>query len=183
MITPVIRFALLAVCIFLLPGAGLADTHTAFFGTYVGRSISVVGEGLSERDFNVVIGPYEKTGFKVEWTTVIRYTDSSKDTQRKSHTASFLPVRKRPGLYYSVAGKDVFGAQVPADPLAGEAYTWAGIDGNTLIVSALYIADKGGYELQVYKRTLIADGMDTQFERVRDGVQLRRITGRLEKVK
>ncbi|MEC9368877.1 MAG: hypothetical protein VX871_09335 [Pseudomonadota bacterium] len=179
----VMLLAALALVAGLAPPAVAETDHKAFFGTYVGRSISVVGEDLSERDFNVVIGPYEKTGFQVQWTTVIRYTNSSKTTQRKSHKASFLPVRSRPGLYYSVAGKDVFGSQVPADPLAGEPYVWAGIEQQTLTISALYITDTGGYEVQVYKRTLTTGGMNTDFERMRDGVQLRRITGRLEKVK
>ena len=157
-------------------GAGLQE----FFGVWVGRSISVQGEGLSDRDFKVTITPYAKHGFSLKWTTVIRY--KHKETKLRSHEVVFKPYRPRPGLYSSAVRKDAFGKWVAANPLSGEPYVWASLMDRTLTVTALYVQADGGYELQVFKRTLTDEGMQSRFERVRDGVQLRLITGRLERV-
>jgi len=46
----------------------------------------------------------------------------------------------------------------------------------------LVITDEGGYEIQVYDRTLIAEGMSLRFSRVRDGKVLKQINGTLERV-
>ena len=151
-----------------------------FFGKYAGRSISVQGEGLSDRDFNVTISAYAKNGFTLDWTTVIRYTSGK--TKQTTSSVNFLPFRKRPGIFYSAMEKNIFGKQAPADPLSGKPYVWAGIEKDTLTVTALYIVNDGGYELQVFKRTLTPSGMTTHFERVRNGEKLRIITGKLEKI-
>jgi hypothetical protein len=97
-----------------------ADLYKRFLGNYAGESVSTVSEGLSQRDFNVTISPFDKRGFTVKWTTIIRDPDSSKSQRRKTHTFSFLPVKKWPGLYHAAAEKDVFGKMVPADPFGGE---------------------------------------------------------------
>lgn len=159
-----------------------ADLYKRFVGHYAGESISTVTEGLSQRDFNVTISPFDKRGFTVKWTTIIRDPDPSKSQRRKTHTISFLPVNKRPGLYYAAVKKDVFGKVVPADPFDGEPLAWAGIEGNVLNVSALYVRDDGGYEIQVYRRTLTPRGLDFEFARVRDGIKLRSIRGWLVKL-
>lgn len=151
-----------------------------FFGKYVGRSISVKGDGLSDRDLSVAISPHGKDGFKLDWTTVIRYT--AKDPKVKSYSVRFLPYRKRPGIFYSAMRKNIFGHQAPADPLSGDPYIWAGIEKDTLTVSSLYITKDGGYELQLFKRTLTGSGMDSHFERYRDGKQQRVIIGKLERL-
>ncbi|MGI9387576.1 MAG: hypothetical protein ACR2OX_09105 [Methyloligellaceae bacterium] len=165
-------------------GPSAAESHHAdierFFGNYAGRSISVQGEGLSDRDFNVKISAYEKSGFTLDWTTVIRYTSGK--TKQKSFSVNFLPFKKRPGIFYSAVEKNIFGKKAPADPMSGKPYVWAGIEKDTLTVTALYIVDDGGYELQVFKRTLTPGGMTTHFERVRNGEKLRIITGKLEKL-
>ena len=162
----------------------VADSRHAdiakFFGNYAGRSISVQGEGLSDRDFNVKISAHGTNGFTLDWTTVIRYTSGK--TKQKSFSINFLPFKKRPGIFYSAVEKNIFGRRAPADPLSGKPYVWAGIEKDTLTVTALYIVDDGGYELQVFKRTLTPGGMTTHFERVRNGEKLRIITGKLEKL-
>ncbi|MDH3579343.1 MAG: hypothetical protein OEM91_01790 [Hyphomicrobiales bacterium] len=150
-----------------------------FFGKYAGRSISVEGEGLSDRDFSVKISAHGKNGFTLDWTTVIRYISGK--AKQKSFSINFLPFKKRPGIYYSAMEKNIFGKQAPADPLSGKPYVWAGIENDTLKVTALYIVDDGGYELQFFKRTLTPGGMTTHFERIRNGEKLRVITGKLEK--
>ncbi len=179
-----VAFAVLTTALLLMPLAAQAESKAGslkdFFGTWVGRSISVQGEGLSDRDFEVTIGPHLKDGFSLQWTTVIRY--KHKDTKLVFHEVVFKPYRPRPGFYSSAVRKDSFGKWVAANPLSGAPYVWASLEGRTLKVTALYVHADGGYELQVFKRTLTGDGMESRFERVRDGVQLRLITGKLERV-
>lgn len=173
-----LALCLLATC---FPGVSFGDSSVEkFFGKYVGRSISVQGEGLSDRDLDVTISAYEENGFTLEWKTVIRYT--SRKAKERSSAVNFLPFSKRPGIYYSAMKKDIFGHQAPADPLSGDPYLWAGIEGDTLTVTALYVIEDGGYELQLFRRILTPTGMDTYFERIRNGEKLRIITGKLEKV-
>jgi hypothetical protein len=78
---------------------------------------------------------------------------------------------------------DVFGNAVPLDPMSGDPYLWARIEGNTFWMYALLVTDEGGYEMQTYERTLTAGGMDLRYSRIRDGEVLRTITGKLKKVK
>jgi hypothetical protein len=73
--------------------------------------------------------------------------------------------------------RDTFGHAEPLDPLKGEPYVWAGISGPTLTVHALLITNDGGYEIQVYRRTLTADGMALTFSRNRNGRELKTVYG------
>lgn len=169
---------------FVLAGASArAETEgiKAFFGHYVGRSDVVIGEGLADRDFTVIIEPFKKSGFTLKWTTIIRYTD--RPTKKKSHAVTFIPYRKRPGIYYSAVERDVFGHATPSDPLSGDPYVWAALKDQTLTVNALYVLDDGGYELQIFRRSLEEGGLVSHFERMRNGERMRLITGRLEKLK
>jgi hypothetical protein len=175
--------ALIVLLVLAADMAGAKEMKSAlkpFFGHYVGGSTSVVGEGLGRRDFTIDIEPYMEIGFTMKWITLIRYTARKPKTKR--HKVSFLPYRKRPGIFYSVIKKNVFGNVTSSDPLTGEPYVWAALKGNTLTMNALYITDNGGYELQSFKRTLEDKGLNTHFERIRDGKRLRLITGRLERV-
>ena len=45
----------------------------------------------------------------------------------------------------------------------------------------MMVTDDGGYEMQVYDRTITGNGMDLKFSRVRDGKTLKLITGSLLK--
>ncbi len=45
----------------------------------------------------------------------------------------------------------------------------------------MMVTDDGGYEMQVYDRTLTKGGMDLKFSRVHDGKTLKQITGSLLK--
>ena len=173
--------ALIAVmCIALTTATARAADRAIedFFGAYIGRSISVKGEGLTRRDLNVVIKPYSK-GFTVEWTTITHKTGGK--VKSKSYSVNFFK-SKRPGIFGSAMRNNVFGAAVPLDPLEGDPYFWAGVNGDTLTVHALMITDNGGYELQVYVRTLTKNGMALRFSRLLDGQQLKLITGTLTKI-
>lgn len=172
----VIALASFLVMVFAAGAAGAQDRPIEdFFGSYVGRSISVIGEGLSQRDLNVTIKKH-KDGFTLDWSTVTRRHDGK--MRSKSYSINFRPT-KRPGIFASAMRNNVFGGAEPLDPLKGDPYVWAGIQGDTLTVHAMLITDDGGYEMQVYERTLTEDGMFLKFSRNRDGVQAKFITGTL----
>ena len=54
--------------------------------------------------------------------------------------------------------------------------------GRTLVISSLRIDPDGRHELQIYRRTLSGTGMTLDFERMVDGENVRRASGRLVKV-
>lgn len=151
-----------------------------FIGEYKGRAISDSGSGLAERDLSVLIEEKGDGGFEVEWTTISRGSSSGK-LKKKSYAVAFITT-KRANIYSSAMKTNVFGGRQAMDPLKGDPYFWARIDGRTLTLFALHITDEGDYEIQVYDRTLTDTGMDLKFSRVRDGVVLKQINGTLERV-
>ena len=158
--------------------AGAADEGVAqFFGNYVGRTITAPDGSLSPRDLSIEIKPHGDNGFLLAWTTVIR--DAS-GTRHRAYSIAFTP-STRTGIFASAMRRDAFGHSEPLDPLKGEPYVWADIEGPTLRVHALLITDDGGYEMQVYRRTLTADGMTLEFSRNRNGKELKTIYGNLQR--
>jgi hypothetical protein len=149
-----------------------------FFGAYEGQSISASEDRLEIRDLAVVIEPRER-GFNVKWTTVIHRSADAVD--RVKYSIDFEPSR-RADVYRSGMRKDMFGNRIPLDPMAGDPYVWARIRGRTLSVFALVIVEDGGFEMQVYDRTLTPTGLDLEFHRMRDGTEIKRISGRLKKM-
>lgn len=147
-----------------------------FVGSYHGTTIEHADYELQARDLDVTITSTER-GFVVDWTTVIHKTDGRKKTLQLD--VEFYAT-ERPDIYGSAMRSGLFGKRVPNDPLKGEPFFWARIVDKTLTIHALYINDEGGYEMQVYKRTLDDDGnLDLVFRRFRDGEQIRDITGKL----
>jgi len=149
-----------------------------FYGEYEGGAISNTGGVLRNRDLRVEIRPHGK-GFTVRWVSVTR--KASGRIKRKEYTIDFYPSR-RDNIYASGMRTDMFGNAVPLDPMKGEPYVWARIEGDTLTVYALHVLDDGGYELQTYDRTVIPEGLDLKYSRVRDGEILRTVTGILRRV-
>ncbi len=152
-----------------------------FYGTFKGSAESVLSGEISERELTVVIKPWEDKGFTVEWTTLIH-----RDTGKKKMTdlsIDFYP-SARPDIFASAMRTDVFGRAVPYDPVGEEAdpYVWAGLEDNTLTVSALYIVEGGGYELHVYKRSLSEKGLTLNFERLSNGDKVTRVSAQLDSV-
>ena len=150
-----------------------------FIGEYEGEALSDTRGGqISKRDINVEIKPFKKSGFTVDWTT-IRYKLGG-ELSRKKYSISFEPT-KRPGIYSSAMHTNMFGDEVPHDPLKGDPFVWAKIEGETLIVYVLIITEEGGYEMQKYRRTLTDAGMQLEFSRIGDGKPLRIVTGELKR--
>jgi hypothetical protein len=146
---------------------------TPFIGEYVGRSLQAPNEPLSPRDLSIKISPHGEQGFTLEWTTLIR---DGGGERRQSYSIDFTPSARK-GIFASAMQRDTFGHSGPLDPLQGEPYVWAAIKGQTLIVHAMLITDDGGYEMQVYRRTLTDSGMSLMFSRNRNGQQLKTVYG------
>jgi len=170
----------LAVPVMAAEDRGLEDFYGDFVGKSIAGSTAVTGEGaeLSPRHLNVSIHPNDN-GFTIAWLTIT--TRASGKTKAKSYLINFRDTA-RPGLYASAMRRDTTGALVPLDPMSGDPYVWAGIAGATLTVHALLVTDEGGYEVQIYHRTLTDDGMDLTFQRFRDGVLMKEIAGKLVRV-
>jgi len=160
-------------------GSSFASTEAEpFFGHFTGTAINDVDNELPGRKMDVTIKPY-KNGFNVTWSTT---SFRSKDNVKKStFTINFKP-SKEVGVYGSAMSKDVFGHERPLDPLKGDPFVWAQIDGKTMTVHSLLVAEDGGYEIQSYERTLVEGGMDLIFSRVQNGKIMRQITGSLKKI-
>ncbi len=136
----------------------------AFYGTFRGSSIADSKTRLTPRDLSVTIEPGKAGSFVVGWTTIIRRADGE---TRKHYSIAFQPTQ-RPGIYRSAMRANVFGEMVPLDPFKGDPLVWARLQGKTLTVYALIILDDGGYDLQIYDRTLTPTGLDLRFSRSLD---------------
>lgn len=161
-------------------GAWAADRPIEdFYGEYAGRSVSGSGDKLDTRDINVEIKEIRR-GFNVAWTTVT-FRKGSK-ASRKSYAIDFRKT-KRDGIFQSAMRKDVFGNQTPNDPMKGDPYVWARVRGDTLSVYALIVTNDGSYDMQVYNRTLIPNGMTLQFTRYLESEEVKSISGELQRIK
>ena len=172
---------LLALVLFALPVRGAAAQDpvsiAAFYGQWSGSGVSESNVSLyfrlTSRDIDVLIEP-EGGGFVVSWTTVQRQRgDPDNPTpERKSSALQFLPT-DRPNVWRGTGS---------SDPLLDERYAWARVLGQTLTVHTLVITADGGYEMQVYDRTLSPLGMNLEFSAFRNGESRRTAKGRLVKV-
>lgn len=172
------RLAMVLVVLLAPLGAAAANISIeAFTGKWQGSAVSEsdisVHFRLTSRDIDVEIRP-AGDNFTITWNTVQRQKgDPNNPTERlKSTSLSFRGVG--PNLW---AGVD------NADPLTGGSpYVWATVRERTLIISSLRIHADGHHELQIYRRTLSGTGMTLEFERLVDGENVRRASGRLVKV-
>lgn len=173
-----LRISRLIALLFLLPVTLWAQSAEPFFGTYAGQAEVQTESGMEQRDMSVTIAPVSD-GFSVEWTSVITRSDGR--TRQGSYQISFQP-SQRDGIYGSAMKTNVFGKNVPLDPLAGEPFVWARLEGDTLSVFSLFINEAGAYEMQEYHRTLADGGLDLVFRRVRDAEAQREIRTFLERM-
>ncbi|MCB9947736.1 MAG: hypothetical protein H6842_07895 [Rhodospirillaceae bacterium] len=169
--------AFLAIVLAALPAAAQDRLPLdAFFGTWSGTGVAEDDDSLffavTARDLDIVIRPHED-GFRIDWTTLIRSggDPSNPDVRRRSATLVLRPAGQ-PGLYRGAES---------GDPLQGGTMSWARIHGSTLSVYELTLNEDGGYELTNYDRTLNDLGMESLFQRIRDGEVVRVVRGRLVK--
>jgi len=153
------------------PGLCQADSLPieAFYGSYEGQADATSADGGVTRGISLSIGPAEG-GFNVTWST--EKWSAQKIHVKKTYSIDF-EVADRPALFRSMMRRDRFGNRVPRDPLKGEPYVWGRIVDRTFTVYALLITGDGGYEMQVYHRTLGEGGINLEFSRFREGEAVR----------
>ena len=174
----------LAAAALLVPGVVAAQSIEPFIGKFTGESVAISGSDQTKRDLTVEIAKSpDGKGFLITWQTVI-HKSSGKDEEQPPDKVRFVPTR-RDNIYSAASRQDMFGKQVPIDPISGkDPYYWARIRGKTLSVFNILINDDGGYEMQVYRRTLTDDGnMRVEFLRIRDGEPQRTVSGVLKREK
>jgi len=148
-----------------------AESIDPFLGSYEGKAV-FEDDGESERrDMSAVIAE-TNDGFSINWTSVTYKSDGR--TKEKTYTIEFQP-SQRDNIYASAMKVNVFGKQVPLDPLRGEPFVWARIVGDTLSLFSLFIDEAGDYEMQEYHRTLAEGGLQLVFRRLSNGAEVRTI--------
>ncbi len=166
---------LIAALVFGLLLVGAQDARAAsiepFVGAYDGHLTFEEDGKIVERNMSVEIAQTRK-GFNISWASAIRRSDGR--FTEKSYAVDFIP-SGRPGIFSSAMKSNVFGKQVPLDPLRGEPFVWARIEGDTLTLFSLFIDEAGDYEMLEYHRTLAEGGLDLDFRRIRGGAQVRSI--------
>ena len=159
------RLLPLLIWLLLMPGLLWAAEISRFVGEYAG-SAEFTHQGKTEkRDMSARIEETKK-GFTVSWTSVTYKSDGR--TKEKTYTIEFNP-SDRDGIYGSAMKANLFGKTTPLDPLAGEPFVWARIEGDTFTVFSLFINEVGEYEIQEFHRTLVEEGLDLVFRRVHNG--------------
>jgi len=148
-----------------------------FVGSFTGSAEVMLADGTKQpRDMNVEISQ-TKEGFIVKWTSVTYRPDGSKKS--KSYSVEFTP-SDRGEVFAAAMTRNVFGHSVPLDPMKGEPYVWSRINGDTLSVYSLFVAEDGGYEIQQFDRTLTEGGLTLAYQSVRNGQINRTVTTFLE---
>tara|TARA_R110000787_G_scaffold9405_4_gene32877 strand:+ start:1136 stop:1678 length:543 start_codon:yes stop_codon:yes gene_type:complete len=148
----------------------------AFFGSWTGGGVSENEDSIffrsTVRDFDVTIRP-AGTGFRIDWTTVIRKggNPDKPDIRRRKSSKTLMPTGT-PGVFH---GTD------SGDPLSGKEVCWARLDKNTLSLFLMTVDSDGIYTLQQYDRTLSGAGMQLTFKSLSDGDRQREVIGRLVK--
>lgn len=163
-----------SLCVFtfiLVPGILWAGNFDRFEGTYTGKAEFTFEGQTQRRDISATIRS-TKTGFTLAWTSVT-YKDDGR-SKAKTYRISFVP-SGRENIYTSAMKTNVFGKEVPLDPLKGEPFVWAKLEGDTLSVFSLYIDETGDYEIQEFHRTLVEGGLDLQFRLFKNGAPQKEI--------
>ncbi|WP_299736959.1 hypothetical protein [uncultured Roseobacter sp.] len=163
----------------LMVCATLAQADIArFVGSYEGSAAVKSADGSKrQRDMSVQIFETDD-GFKVNWTSTTYRPDGS--SKEKSYSIEFVP-SDRGDVFASAMKRNVFGHDVQLDPMKGEPYVWSRIDGDTLSVYSLFVAEDGGYEIQQFNRTLADGGLQLEYQSVRNGTIQRTVSTFLEK--
>lgn len=166
-------------CWLALSAAGaFAAEIDRFVGTYSGTvDVTSASGETSSRDMSVTISE-EKKGFAVAWSTVTNRADGS--SKAKKYEINFTP-SERESVFAAAMQRNVFGKEVPLNPMEGEPYVWARILGDTLSVYSLFVTPEGGYEIQQFDRTLAEGGLQLEFQNVSNGEIARKISTFLEK--
>ncbi len=175
--TAALPFALLALVLMALPLRAQAPLE-AFLGDFAGSAEVETYDGqTAHRDMSVAILPGDDGGFLLKWSTTTWREGRGK---QKSYAIEFKAT-DRSGVFAAGMRRNVFGHAVPLDPMKGEPYVWARIEGETLTVFSLFVQAAGGYEMQQFDRTLASGGLKLEFKRSGTGIPTRTIPTFLER--
>ncbi|MZR31354.1 hypothetical protein [Sneathiella litorea] len=174
-----IKYFLAVVMVVIMASPMVANANdlsiSAFKGDWRGNAISEsnvsVTFPITSRDIDVSIKPSESGDFTITWRTLLRQkgTSDSPKEDLKETTLTFVKT-DRPNVWKDSKGGDVY---------AGETISWAQLMKQTLTVYVMAINDTGGYDMQVYKRTLSGVNMELEFVAIRDGAVRRTAKGQL----
>ena len=154
-------------------------------GVYLGRATvkDLVTNQSEERDIDVEITPFDRTGFRVRWVNVT-LVDGRRDVpgvKRRVSELAFRPGKGR-NFFVEAPAVNVFAEREEVTPMGGDPVRWAVHDEAGLHVYAFSILDDGRYELQTYSRRRTPTGLELRYERTVDGKLLRSISGRATKI-
>ncbi len=167
-----------AVVLMLSVAVASANNIERFVGTYTGSAVMKTVDGESQpRNLSVKIAT-TKRGFSVDWTTIVYRSDGRE--KEKSYSVNFVP-SDRDDVFAAAMKKNMFGHEVPLDPMKGEPYVWARLSGDTLTVYSLFVDDMGDYEMQQFDRSLVERGLQLEFTRFRNGDKQRTVSALLER--
>ncbi len=146
-----------------------------FVGRFTGEGRIQTGDGaetpIAGRQSEVEITVTD-TGFSLYWNTLMVDEANPAEVKVKANQLNFVRTGT-PGVFRSDEENGVW---------SGKPVTWAYIADTTLYVSSVIIKEDGSYDVTTYARTVTNNDLDLVFTRVRDGEQVRRVTGRLARV-
>jgi hypothetical protein len=176
---------LLLTLLFLPNPAAAATALDELFGVYTGyaRVLDSDGTVVEEREMDVIVAPYRRTGFRVRWVNVslVGGRRDRPGVRRRELAIAFLP--STTGDYFVEAPDyDPFREREEVPVVAGRPLRWAVLDADGLWVHSFVVLGDGRYELQSYLRAPDGDGLRLVFERIEDGQVVRRIEGRAIRV-
>jgi len=155
-------------------------------GVYIGTARVEDGEGrtVEQRDLDLTIEPFRRTGFRLR-TINVSLVDGRRDLPgvvRREVESVFVPAQRRP---YFVEFRDpsLFRPREELQPMAGDPVRWALVDAEGLHVYAFVLLEDGRFELQEAHREPTTDGLALRFLRNLDGVVVRRVVGRVVRVR
>ena len=149
-----------------------------FFGTYQGTSDTIPDGEHRPRELSVTISPYQKNGFAIDWKTTQHKTGGR--VKKSGLSVNFIPTH-RSNIFASAMRRDLFGHQVPLDPMKGDPFVWITISGDTLTLYVIRIADSGEQDLQIDKLTRTPEGLYDEFISFYGSEPVRHLTATLKK--
>ena len=163
-ILPTLLFNIIVLGLLTSSAGATTPRLDGFYGQFAGKTAEGDLPGGEIRILSVTIAPL-RSGFSIDWRSTSRWPDGR--TRQREFKVEFSPA-SRAGLFESKMKSDMFGNRRPLDPLEGSPYVWAKLEGEALYVYSFRILENGGYEVEVHKRRLIADGLELEYRRVRD---------------
>ncbi len=174
----IMRVIILGTFAIFASSAARADISLkAFEGLWEGNATSETESStvfpLTVREMDVEIRVKEDNSFIINWRTLQREKGdpSQPDAVLKETTRKFIP--KTPGRVWKMA--------VTEDIYDGGTVSWAVLDTQALTIYSMILRDDGGFDMQIYRRTLTGLNMKLDFTALRNGAVRRTVSGTLIK--